>query len=239
MLLYFLLTLITLPFIIIFGSSVLRAGFLACCELLYLLMHVKKFAAQKKQNQTFVSYFQSKVREFGDQTAIISVDSGDKYTYNEWERIGNKVGNWALNEGLENSVVCLMMRNKPSYVFIWSGLALLGTTTSLLNTNLKGDPLLHVIKTSLSTLEEGKRRVLICERAFESQLNEIMRELEDEDIEIIWWEDNIDIPPFIEDSSDLPLSTEFLKDVLPSDPIMFIFTSGTTGFVLLVWRNSL
>lgn len=41
--------------------------------------------------------------------------------------------------------VALFMENKPEYVGLWLGLSKIGAISALVNTNLKGDQLLHSI----------------------------------------------------------------------------------------------
>ena len=42
--------------------------------------------------------------------------------------------------------VALMLENKPEYVASWLGLSKIGVISALINTNIKGQPLLHSIK---------------------------------------------------------------------------------------------
>lgn len=59
------------------------------------------------------------------------------------------VANWASSIGLQNrDVVALIMDNRPEFIFTWLGLAKCNITTALINTNLRGRPLLHSLVTS-------------------------------------------------------------------------------------------
>ena len=57
------------------------------------------------------------------------------------------MAHWALQEGIAGGeVVALMMDNRPEFLLTWLGLAKIGCTIALINTNLTGGPLLHSLK---------------------------------------------------------------------------------------------
>ena len=54
---------------------------------------------------------------------------------------------WALQHGLgPHDVVSLMMDNRPEFIITWLGLAKVGVTCALINTNVRGQPLVHSIE---------------------------------------------------------------------------------------------
>ncbi len=72
---------------------------------------------------------------------------GREKSYAEYNAAANRIAHWALEKGLgKGSVVALLMENRPEYLEVWSGLAKLGVTTALLNTNLTGKALAHVLE---------------------------------------------------------------------------------------------
>src|ERR1700677_4599592 len=82
---------------------------------------------------------------YGEQSALVS--SNDAMNYSELAQNVNRCARWATARGLgSGDVVCLMMPNRADYVAIWLGLTRIGCTVALLNTNLRGDALLHCIQ---------------------------------------------------------------------------------------------
>jgi fatty-acyl-CoA synthase len=82
---------------------------------------------------------------FGARPALLS--STGSTNYNELAQNVNRCAHWAIAQGLgRGDVVCLMMLNHIDYVAIWLGLTRIGCTVALLNTNLRGDALLHCIQ---------------------------------------------------------------------------------------------
>ena len=70
-------------------------------------------------------------------------------TYADYDAQGNRYARWAQERGLgQGDVVALLMENRPEYLFAWLGLAKLGITSALINTNLRGQPLAHSLRLS-------------------------------------------------------------------------------------------
>ena len=71
---------------------------------------------------------------------------GRAVCYAEHNAAANRIAHWALEKGLgKGDVVALLMENRPEYLAVWSGLAKVGATTALLNTELSGKALAHVL----------------------------------------------------------------------------------------------
>jgi len=59
----------------------------------------------------------------------------------------NRYARWALDQGIRaGDVVCLLMGNCPDYVAFWLGVTRTGAIVALINTNLVGDSLAHVLR---------------------------------------------------------------------------------------------
>ena len=72
---------------------------------------------------------------------------GRSYTYSALDHASSLVAHWALSHGLgSGDVVALMMENRPEFIITWLGLAKVGVTTALINTNVRGQPLIHSIE---------------------------------------------------------------------------------------------
>jgi fatty-acyl-CoA synthase len=75
-----------------------------------------------------------------------------RVSYGELNAEANRLAHFATRAGVRcGEVVALLMENRPEFISTWVGLAKLGATTSLLNTNTRGDPLARAIETSGAT----------------------------------------------------------------------------------------
>jgi fatty-acyl-CoA synthase len=96
-------------------------------------------------NTTLTSLIDELAETFEARPALLS--STGSMTYKELAQNVNRCAHWAMAQGLgRGDVVCLMMLNHIDYVAIWLGLTRIGCTVALLNTNLRGDALLHCIQ---------------------------------------------------------------------------------------------
>src|SRR6185503_13841676 len=81
------------------------------------------------------------------RTFILFEDRG--ITYAEINAETNRVAHAARAVGLRaGDVVALLMHNRPEFIATWAGLAKLGITTALINTQLRGQPLRHALATA-------------------------------------------------------------------------------------------
>ena len=157
-----------------------------------------------------------------DGGALALIGAHEQLTYGELVARAGRYRSWATARGLgAGDVVCLLMQNCPDYVAIWLGLAGAGCIVALLNTNLRGDALLHCIAAS------GARELIAAPR-FEPDLAPVAARLAaglryhlhgaaPHDLLAaeegqVWHAGEVAAaPPKL------------------SDPALFIYTSGTTG----------
>ncbi len=72
-----------------------------------------------------------------------------RITYAETNAEANRVTHAARALGLRTGdVVALLMHNRPEFIATWAGLAKLGVTVALINTQLRGHPLRHALATA-------------------------------------------------------------------------------------------
>ena len=72
---------------------------------------------------------------------VISVDTGEEWTYREVDEYSNRVANYFRGElgFVAGDVVAVNMTNKPKMVPIVLGLAKIGVVFALINTNLRDE----------------------------------------------------------------------------------------------------
>lgn len=134
------------------------------------------------------------------------------------ENYSNKIANLFLNEYKlkKGDCVALFLENKPEYVAIWIGLSKIGVISSLVNTNLKNQPLLH-------SFQASKPKCIIYSSSLEESMDTIQNEL-DKNIPLIFegnksaFVDSICLNDLLKKTtSDIVQPSEKIR---PNDPIM-------------------
>ena len=158
-----------------------------------------------------------------------------RLSYGEFNAAANRVAHWARGQGLGcGDVVALLMENRPEYLVVWAGLAKVGVTTALINTNLTGRGLRHALAASRAdTLVLGSE----CADRFATTASDLERPLR------VWGQRDPErrarpstSPPARTISTRRsPRSPRHDPDpearaaLRCGDPLFFIYTSGTTG----------
>jgi fatty-acyl-CoA synthase len=158
-----------------------------------------------------------------------------RVSYGELNAHANRVARWAIHHGLRTGdVVALLMENRPEYVPTWAGLAKLGITTALINTNVGGQALRHALATSEArTLIAGTE----CLDHLTTTIDDLERPL---DLWLVHQPDGAATPTHVPDGAhdlDADLATREADDLDPSireelragDDLFYIYTSGTSG----------
>ena len=160
-------------------------------------------------------------RAISDGEALALVGEHDQLTYRGLVALAYAYRDWAASRGLgRGSVVCLLMPNGPDYVAIWLGLTEAGCVVALLNTNLRGDALLHGIAAS------GARELIAAPR-FETELASVAARLPEGFRCHLHGAGGHDLLA----TEDGEASRAGVAAVRPqlSDTALLIYTSGTTG----------
>uniref|UniRef100_A0A7S4EWF4 AMP-dependent synthetase/ligase domain-containing protein n=1 Tax=Chrysotila carterae TaxID=13221 RepID=A0A7S4EWF4_CHRCT len=180
---------------------------------------------------TTADYWAEVVERHASKEALIW--KGVAYTYANVDHESNRVAKWALAQGLvAGDTAALLCENRPEHLFCWLGLAKIGVSCSLVSNALRGASLEHALGQcpvrlvlfdgeAVSTLApliekqqrrppaEGTQRLpFVCIDAHRT-------------------------PPFAT-SLKLPPRADAVKPSVratckSSDPLLHIFTSGTTG----------
>lgn len=160
---------------------------------------------------------------------VLTCDGRD-YTYAEMEAESNRYA-----RGLRAFVpepggrVCVMLPNCTEFLLVWLGLAKLGGITAAINNGFRGHGLARVINLAQS-------EVLIASTEHAVHIAEIASDLTD--VRYVIWlrESDAQLPDLGERLESLDLAevvagdtTPCLTAVGPADPLMFVYTSGTTG----------
>ena len=105
---------------------------------------VKRYVAEKT---IIPDIFVRTVAKFKDKPAILYED--EVWTFQDLENYSNAVANYFRNEGYTcGDTIAMVLENSPEYVALWLGMAKIGVHAALINTNLRGDALLHCVTVS-------------------------------------------------------------------------------------------
>jgi len=172
--------------------------------------------------RTFPDVIDELAARHGHAPALLS--DLECFSFAELGARSNRYSRWALSLDLApGAAIGLMMPNRPEYLAAWIGIARVGCTTALLNTNLVGAALAHCIAAA------GPQHVIVaapCAAAFADALPHLA-----------WWPrawrhgeggtDSLD--DTLATFSDAPLDIRERRPPHPSARALCIYTSGTTG----------
>lgn len=173
------------------------------------------------------------VGKYSDRPALLS--QKQSFTYSEFFARSNQYADWALSQGIKKGdVVALLMPNAPEFLAVWTGIARVGGTTALLNTNLKGAPLAHCINITAPKL-------IIVDAALSEQFKSAEKHLdydETADRPVLWQygEGSTEfaqspqaLKPILDTMDPAPIAMENRPAMTTDDKCLYIYTSGTTG----------
>jgi len=168
---------------------------------------------------------------YPDKLALLYED--EKYTHKEFNSLVNRYANYFLKFGLKKSDVAVVyVENRSEYMFIIVALGKIGVVSSLINTNLRENPLIHSM-----THTPGRIYIIGEElfQAFEDVKSKLgLSDGQKQNFFYLPDKGELDIPKGyinlkeeIKDSDIINPPTT--SEILMKDPFVYIFTSGTTG----------
>jgi len=169
------------------------------------------------------------VQRVPDHPAVLF--EGRTVTWRELNAQANRYARALIDTGLaRGDTASVFMENRIEFLAMIIALAKIGVTASLINTNLRGRPLIHCV-----TVTDSKKCIVGEELA--GALEEVKGEVGlNEDSDFLWvadtdsnrpgnWVRNLDDLARDADSANLPQTAENTL----GDNAFYIFTSGTTG----------
>uniref|UniRef100_A0A913IBI0 Very long-chain fatty acid transport protein n=1 Tax=Strongyloides stercoralis TaxID=6248 RepID=A0A913IBI0_STRER len=113
-----------------------------------------KFKVYKafQKNAPLHYYWMNNVKIYGNNDAIIDIDSNKTLSFNEVNNLANMYANYFLSKGYtKGNVVALYSENSLEFFAFWIGMSKIGVITAWINSNLKLEPLSHSIKSAKTT----------------------------------------------------------------------------------------
>lgn len=154
------------------------------------------------------------------------------------EDFTNRVANFFISQGFKaGDEVALFMDSRPEFVGFWLGLAKAGVIAALINTNQRGQTLIHSITTV-------KCKALIFGSELESAVRQVVLDLNGQSNKIKFYRwgnkgdkeapDNGNSIPQVKDLKTLIEATSSDPSLIKHEPafadrLFYIYTSGTTG----------
>jgi len=196
-------------------------------ELIYLSTLRRILSSLKSINNDENFIITNKISSFADKTPdSIAIYFEDKeITYKEFINRANQYSHWFLDNGLKKGdVVALLMENRPEFLMSWIGIAQVGGTTALINTNLTGHPLNHSLSIS------GAKKLILGKELldnFETTNDSIKSSFQ------VWVEGESNKTKFNNLNQNLEkyetIKPTVAYNVTNQDVALYIYTSGTTG----------
>ncbi|KAJ3323694.1 hypothetical protein HDV06_001424 [Boothiomyces sp. JEL0866] len=177
-------------------------------KLIIPILKVKKFSLYqrlfKKSGSFAVDDWLATVEKYPSKEAIVMTE-GRALTFSE----------------LNQETVSVILENCPEFVAGWYALLKIGAECAFVNTNLKSESLAHVLRISTG-------KVIITHESLLGNLETI----DYSDYRVFYFGDN-EIKGFtrivLSDGSTEEPSPSLRQNVLPNDPAIYVYTSGTTG----------
>ena len=198
-------------------------------EIRYIVPLLRYKWPDPDDNASLAHSFEQSVEKYKNKDFIFFED--ETWTYSEINNTANILAHKLIEDGISHGdKVILFMENRPSYVSTILALNKIGAVGVLINTSLKGEPLIHCINSSNS-----KKCIFGAELSgsLEGVLSSINITAKSD---IYWVQDlpNDNCPEWATDINKiLDLSkTDNLSEtnnVTAKDIAFYIFTSGTTG----------
>lgn len=196
-----------------------------------LLTLKKKMAPRPLEERDCVAAMvQRTADQFPDRPAVLF--EGQQVTWREFNELANRFARVFKAQGLtRGDTASVLMENRIEFLATLIGLNKIGVTASLINTNLRGRPLVHCVGVT-----DSSKCIVGAELA--GALSEVKDELSLQDgRDFLWVPDRgLDEPPgnWAVNLSEMAEQTsvanlEETDELVLGDHAFYIFTSGTTG----------
>lgn len=196
-------------------------------EMLLMLKDVKAHEKTCKSDKlwTFSDFYEKSADETPDNVLFIVAEDGSMHTRKAIDAEANELAAWARSLGLQQrDTVALMMFNRPDFFAFWLGMAKVGVSSGLLNTNLTGKSLLHSVELAV---KDTQNKIFVVDTELMKEMAAEIPQLEELGIKVFSWDQarraSLEIG-----IRTRPDRTE-RSQICDTDTLILIYTSGTTG----------
>jgi hypothetical protein len=177
-----------------------------------------------KKPWSFIDFFEEKVDKDPSFIQFITVEDDRQITLNEMDQQGNQLGRWATTLGLQQKdSIAIIMLNKPEVVIFWLGMAKIGVGSALINSNVTGKAFIHSVEISV---KDSTTKVVVIDNELKETLKTEVMQLREGGILVYFWNDILSSLTSIPSHRIAKTARDTIHE---KDPLIYIFTSGTTG----------
>ncbi|CAJ0589750.1 unnamed protein product [Cylicocyclus nassatus] len=181
-----------------------------------------------RKNRGIQSLFLDTVLKNPEKEAIYDLTLEKSFTFRELDKLACQYGHMLQKSSSiqGGDVVAICMENGVHFVGAWLGCAKIGAISAWINTNLRGESLMHSLKIS-------KASIIICSASCQQKIIEAIESVEVTERPLIFTEGTA-LKEYVKCIENL-LQTQPTSQPTPmremtfQDPLCYIFTSGTTG----------
>ena len=120
-------------------------------QLKYLIPLMRYKWPDPESNDSLAHMFQETVDQYGSRPFMYFDD--EIWTYERTNKAANTLAKYLVSRGVKHSDrVVLFMQNRPDYIVTLLALNKIGAIGVLINSSLTGDPLIHCVNSSESSL---------------------------------------------------------------------------------------
>ena len=179
-------------------------------------------------NYNIITFIEEIVDRNPERIQFICVEDNRNVTLRFIDNYANQFYYWLQSNYPKlksRDTIAIMIANKPEFLALWMGIGKGGMTSALINTNILGKALFHCVDTSTKDCEE---RILIIDGELKGNIPaHDVEELIKVGIKVLYY-DNTMIAQINSFPTTRP-SVAPRENIKERDPLMYIFTSGTTG----------
>lgn len=176
------------------------------------------------KNYSYADVVEEKVDNDPNRIVLICADDDKHVSMSEIESKANQIAYWGQSIGCkQRDTVAIMMLNRPEIIEFWIGLAKIGVTTAMINTNSIGTALTHCVDIAV---KDSGVKLLVVDNELRDNISKDITKLTSIGVQVLYWDDiadKISVMPTVRPDRSLR------NKIVERDPLMFIFTSGTTG----------
>ncbi len=159
------------------------------------------------------------VAAYPAEPCLVTTD-GLQLTYQGFDQWVNRAANLVATHGVRpGDAVALILPNCPEYLYLWFGLAKIGAVHVAINTRLIGQSLRYQIEKTESSL-------VVVHHEFADAYHQACDGLESVREVLVLDDDRLGLGAELADSDP---SAPMAVDIGPGDPLVMMYTSGTTG----------
>ncbi|MYE24797.1 MAG: long-chain-acyl-CoA synthetase [Gammaproteobacteria bacterium] len=194
-----------------------------------LLRSVPLMRLKADSHYTIADYIEGQAARYADRPFILFEER--TISYREFNAMANRVAHWALSVGLRaGDAVGFMMTNRAEYVPVWSGLAKIGVKAALINTNLKGQSVLHALEGADAThLLVGAECIGNLAGVASALSGMAVHVIPEDGVDAIDLAGADDVGAALSRQPESNPDAEHREPVRTGDSAFYIYTSGTTG----------